>query len=118
MACRDCIWYSRCVLERRGICTDFKEKHGQSDTHKHAVGSQVTLEDGSQWEATYTIEMPLERFWLVEPATEDKVVFVRQLFNANGVKRDIRIEARKQDDSWTVTDAQVQSYSQPMIRIE
>lgn len=83
-----------------------------------AVGSQVTLEDGSQWEATYTIEMPLERFWLVEPATEDKVVFVRQLFNANGVKRDIRIEARKQDDSWTVTDAQVQSYSQPMIRIE
>lgn len=38
MACRDCIWYSRCVLERRGICTDFKEKRGQSDTHKHEVG--------------------------------------------------------------------------------
>lgn len=34
MICRDCIWYSRCALERRGICTDFKEKHGQSASHK------------------------------------------------------------------------------------
>lgn len=38
MTCRDCIWYSRCALERRGICTDFKEKHGQSVSHKHEVG--------------------------------------------------------------------------------
>ena len=26
MTCRDCIWYSRCVLERRGPCVEFRER--------------------------------------------------------------------------------------------
>lgn len=81
------------------------------------VGNQVTLDDGSQWESNYSIEMPRECFWLVDSATTEKVVFIRQLFAVDGegtLRRDIRIEAKKLDGNWTVAYAQEQPYSQPM----
>lgn len=26
MTCKDCIWHSRCALERRGPCVEFRER--------------------------------------------------------------------------------------------
>lgn len=44
MTCRDCIWFKRCSLERRGICTDFKlgdQQPGQPDRHTYKRGGVI-----------------------------------------------------------------------------
>ena len=82
------------------------------------LGNQVTLEDGNQWESFGIIEMPRERFWLVESPTAEKVVFIRQLFAVDGedtLRRDIQIEAKNIDGNWTVTHARELDHSEPIV---
>lgn len=86
-----------------------------------AVGLEVNAEDGSRWEANSDIHLPVERFWLVEKATANQVVFIRQLFSADGSsveRHDIQITAERQDGEWVVSKAEVLGVTEPAVVLE
>ena len=74
------------------------------------VGEKITLDDGTQWEAVWSMDLPEEKFYLEETPTENKIVFVRQLSciqKEQNARQNVRITAEKIENKWEVSKAEV-----------
>lgn len=74
------------------------------------IGENLTLDDGTQWEAVWSMDLPLEKFSLAETPTENKIVFVRQLSRLGtegNPRQNIKITAEKLENEWKISKAEV-----------